>query len=216
MKSNEVCEQAWSKIASHFSEFKMLKNGKILKRVSSNKDLNFFISFQVSRKNYEYSIQFSVHFFIESKRMKKEGVNNGVVYGGELKTIINRGRSFRWFELSGASYQHSVEEVTQLLKHYILPICNDFEDIESSIDTVLEKNNTSTDLFYYVYCFGGKEKAERCLQNFINHSSLKKKYKAFYKSLENSEKDKIDIYHSEFVGANMIKFAYLNGIKISQ
>lgn len=24
----------------------------------------------------------------------------------------------------------------------------------------------------------------------------------------------IDIYHSEFVGVNMIKFAYLNGIKI--
>lgn len=96
-----------------------------------------------------------------------------------------------------------------------MPICDDFEDTESSIDKILEKKHRSLDVFYYIYFFGGKEKAERYLQDFISQSSLKNKYIAFYKSLENIAKDYIDIHHSEFVGANMIKFAYLNGIKIS-
>lgn len=214
IKSKDLCKQAWNEIASHFPEWKTIKNGQTMKKVYKNKDLTFFVDFQVNRKNYACSIQFSVHFFIESKRMKKDGVNNGIVYGGELESLINRGRGYRWFELAGGSYQYSIDEIVHLLKKYILPICDDFEDIESSIDTILEKNNRSIDLFYYVYCFGGKEKAERYLQDFINNSSLKNKYKAFYKSLDNIAKEHIDIYHSEFLGANMIKFAYLNEIKI--
>lgn len=216
MKPKDICKQAWLEIGSNFPDFKMIKNGQMLKKVSKNKDLTFGIYFQANRRNYAYSIQFCVHFSIESKGMKKEGINNGIVYGGELETLINRGRSFRWFELAGASYSYSVEEVIQLLKHYILPICDDFEDTESSIDKIFEKKHRSPDVFYYVYFFGGKEKAKRYLQDFISQSSLKNKYIGFYKVLESIPKDYIDIHHSEFVGANMIKFAYLNGIKISQ
>lgn len=216
MKPKDICKQAWIEIGSNFKDFKMIKNGQILKKISKNKDLTFFICFQANRRNYAFSIQFSVHFWIESKDMKKDRINNGIIYGGELETLINRGRSFRWFELAGASYSYSVEEVIQLLKLYIIPICDDFEDTESSIDKIIEKKYRSFDVFYYIYFFGGKEKAERYLQDFISQSSLKNKYIAFYKSLENIAKDCIDIYHSEFAGANMIKFAYLNGIKISQ
>ena len=78
--------------------------------ISKNKDLTFCISFQANRRNYACSVEFSVHFLIESKAMKKDNINNGFVYGGELETLINRGRGFRRFELAGASYQYSIDE----------------------------------------------------------------------------------------------------------
>lgn len=214
MKPKEICQQAWLEIGSKFPDFKIAKNGQTLKKVSKNKDLTFLISFQANRRNYACSVEFSVHFLIESKAMKKDNINNGFVYGGELETLINRGRGFRWFELAGASYSYSVDEVIKLLKQYMIPLCDDFEDIEQSIDKILEKNNMGLDLFYYVHYFGGKDKAERYLQDFIRESKLKNKYIGFYKSLEKVPREHIDIYFSEFTGANTLKFAYLQGIEI--
>ena len=52
--------------------------------------------------------------------MIKANINNGFIYGGELESLINRGRIFRWFPLTGASYQHSVNEIIELLEKYII------------------------------------------------------------------------------------------------
>ena len=128
MQPRELCEKAWQEIASHFPNFKVTKKGQNLKKISKNKDLTFEIHFQASRYNYSCSAEFSVHFSIYSKSMIKANINNGFIYGGELESLIDRGRIFRWFPLTGASYQHSVNEIIELLEKYILPICENFED----------------------------------------------------------------------------------------
>ncbi|WP_335940220.1 hypothetical protein [Fusobacterium polymorphum] len=172
------------------------------------------MSFQSNRYNYSSSVRFSVHFLIQSKLMKKADINNGLVYGGELETIIDRGRIFHWFELAGASYQSSVNEIIELLQKYIIPICNDFEDTEANIGKILNKKAKSSSLFYYIYFFAGKEKAEQYFNKFINEDKLKSKYKGLYHSLEKLPKESIDVNISEFLGADIVKFAYLNGIKM--
>ena len=111
MQPRELCEKAWQEIASHFPDFKVTKKGQNLKKISKNKDLTFEIHFQASRHNYSCSAEFSVHFSIYSKSMIKANINNGFIYGGELESLIDRGRIFRWFPLTGASYQHSVNEI---------------------------------------------------------------------------------------------------------
>ena len=132
MKPRELCESAWEEIANNFLDFKAIKKGQNLKKVSKSKDITFEISFQSNRYNYSSSVRFSVHFLIQSKLMKKANINNGLVYGGELETIIDRGRIFHWFEIGGASYQSSVNEIIELLQKYIIPICDDFENTENN------------------------------------------------------------------------------------
>jgi len=200
MKARELCEKAWQEIASHFPDFKVTKKGQTLKKISKSKDLTFEILFQASRHNYSCSVEFSVHFSIHSKSMAKANINNGFIYGGELESLIDRGRIFRWFPLTGASYQHSVNEIIELLEKYILPICENFEDTKTNIQNILNGD--------------GKDSAEQYLNKFINQSSLKKRFKGLYHSLENVTKESIDINVDEFSGASTIKFAYLNGIKI--
>lgn len=214
MKARELCEKAWQEIASHFPDFTVTKKGQNLKKISKNKDLTFEIHFQASRHNYSCSAEFSVHFSIYSKSMIKANINNGFIYGGELESLIDRGRIFRWFPLTGASYQHSVNEIIELLEKYILPICENFEDTKVNIQNILNGDTKNIDLFYYIYFFDGKDSAEQYLNKFINQSNLKKKFKGLYHSLENVAKESIDINVSEFSGASTIKFAYLNGIKI--
>ena len=148
--------------------------------------------------------------------MIKANINNGFIYGGELESLINRGRIFRWFPLTGASYQHSVNEIIELLEKYILPICENFEDPKTNIKNILNRDAKSIDLFYYIYFFDGKDSAEQYLNKFISQSNLKKRFKGLYHSLENVAKESIDINVSEFSGASAIKFAYLNGIKIEK
>ncbi|WP_338936761.1 hypothetical protein [Fusobacterium polymorphum] len=172
------------------------------------------MSFQSNKYNYSSSVRFSVHFLIQSKLMKKANINNGLVYGGELESLIDRGRIFHWFELAGASYQSSVNEIIELLQKYIIPICNDFEDTEANIEKILNKKAKSSSLFYYIYFFAGKEKAEQYFNKFINEDKLKSKYKGLYHSLEKLPKESIDVNISEFLGADIVKFAYLNGIKM--
>ena len=68
-------------------------------------------------------------------------------------------------------------------------------------------------ILLYIF-FDEKDSAEQYLNKFINQSSLKKRFKGLYHSLENVAKESIDINVDEFSGASTIKFAYLNGIKI--
>ena len=83
-----------------------------------------------------------------------------------------------------------------------------------NIEKILNKKAKSSSLFYYIYFFVGKEKAEQYFNKFINEDKLKSKYKGLYHSLEKLPKESIDVNISEFLGADIVKFAYLNGIKM--
>lgn len=214
MKPRELCEKAWQEIAQYFPDFKSMQKGQKLKKISKNKDLTFEIYFKPSRRNYAYSVEFSVYICIHSTAMKKADINNGIAFDGELESIIDRGRNYRWLQFAGASYPLSIHEIVELIQEHILPIFEDFEEFKSHFEKILIKGCKNFSLFYYVYFFGGKEKAEQYLHQFIEQSPLKNKYKGFYRSLINLPKENIDIHLSEFIGADIIKFAYLNGIEL--
>ena len=69
-------------------------------------------------------------------------------------------------------------------------------------------------LLYYIYYFGGKNKAQQYFNRILKVNKFKNKYISFYESLKSMPEENIDLNYSEFSGANMIKFAYLNGIEI--
>ena len=85
--------------------------------------------------------------------MAKANINNGFIYGEELESLIDRGRIFRWFVLTGASYQYSINEIIELLRKYILPICENFEDTKTNIENILNRDAKNIELFYYIHFF---------------------------------------------------------------
>ena len=215
MKPRELCEKAWQEIASSFPEFKMVSKGQKLKKISKNKDLTYEIYFQANRNNYGCSVEFIPHIAIYSKDMKKSNINNGFVYGGELGTLLGR-TPWKWRQLAGASYKYTVEEISGLIRDYIIPIFDDFEDAETNIEKILNGKVNVHNLLYYVYHFGGKVKAQQYFNKILKEDRLKNKYVGFYNQLKELRKEDISLDISEFNGAILIKFAYLNGLEIEE
>ena len=67
-----------------------------------------------------------------------------------------------------------------------------------------------------MYYFGGKNKAQQYFNKILKENKLKNKYISFYESLKSMPLEDINLNYSEFSGAIMIKFAYLNGIEIEK
>ena len=181
-----LCEEAWQEIASHFPDFKVLSKGQKLKRAAKDKDIFFEMYFQANRYNNKDSVEFIPHIGIYSKSIKRAGINNGFIYGGDLGSLSSR-KPHAWWQLAGASYKYTVEE-----------------------------NCTSESLLYYIYYFGGKNKAQQYFNRILKVNKFKNKYISFYESLKSMPEENIDLNYSEFSGAIMIKFAYLNGIEIEK
>ena len=150
MKPRELCEKAWQEIASSFPDFKIIGKGQELKKLSKNKDLTYEICFQANRYNNECSVEFIPHIAIYSKDMKKSKINNGFVYGGEMGTLTGR-TPCKWWQLAGESYKYTVEEISGLIRDYIIPIFDDFEDTETNIENILNGKLTVHNLLYYIY-----------------------------------------------------------------
>ena len=125
-----LCEEAWQEIASHFPDFKVLSKGQKLKRVAKDKDICFEIYFQANRYNNKDSVEFIPHIGIYSKSIKRAGINNGFIYGGDLGSLSSR-KPHAWWQLAGASYKYTVEEVSNLIKIHVIPIFNYFEDTQA-------------------------------------------------------------------------------------
>ena len=215
MKPRELCEKAWQEIASSFPDFKIIGKGQELKKLSKNKDLTYEICFQANRYNNECSVEFIPHIAIYSKDMKKSKINNGFVYGGEMGTLTGR-TPCKWWQLAGESYKYTVEEISGLIRDYIIPIFDDFEDAETNIEKILSGKVNVHNLLYYIYHFGGKDKAEKYFNKILKEDKLKNKYVSFYNQLKGIPKEEVSMERSEFNGADLIKFAYLNGFEIEE
>ena len=111
--------------------------------------------------------------------MKKANYHNGFVYGGELGSLLNR-KTWQWWQLAGASYQYTVDEVSKLLEEHIIPIFDDFEDTESNIEKFIDGDIINHNLLYYIYHFGGKAKTLLHLIRYFPSASLSNDYKSQY------------------------------------
>ena len=109
-----------------------------------------------------------------------------------------------------------MEEVSELIKIHIIPIFDYFEDTQANIDRIISGSCMSDSLLYYIFYFGGKNKAQQYFNKILKENKLRNRYISFYESLKMMPPENINLNYSEFSGAIMIKFAYLNGIEIEK
>ena len=118
--------------------------------------------------------------------------------------------------MAGASYKYTVEEISGLIRDNIIPIFDDFEDTETNIENILNGKMAVNNLLYYIYHFGGKDKAEKYFNKILGEDKLKNKYISFYNTLKEMPTEEICLERSEFNRADLIKFAYINGLEIEE
>ena len=147
--------------------------------------------------------------------MEKANIHNGFVYGEDLGLLLNK-KEWHWYQLAGASYQYTVDEVSKLCKKYVMPLFEGFEDTERNIEKLIGGDINNHDLLYYIYHYGGKDKAQQYFNKIIKNSELRSMYIDFYNQLKEIPKENISLGVSEFYRSTMIKFAYINGIIIEE
>lgn len=229
LKPREIFLKACGKIAECFagSGFEPVQKGQILKRTSKDKDVTFEIWFQSSFRNDKSYIAIRPHIRITSKQLKQwetlQGLTRekGGIFGMTNIGHITAFQNYKEWNLAGLSFENSVKEIIELLKNYALPLFEIFETKENAIallsnDEFQFNKWTKKDFacLPFMICFATKEQAEKYFDYCIKNCNLMGRVKGFYKELENAEK--IDLNHSEFYGADIIKLAFVNKLKLLQ
>jgi hypothetical protein len=227
MKPKEVFINGCAKIAKAFVEngFKPLKKGQILKKISIENDIYSEIYFQTSQRNYSASVSIMPHISIYSTKLKKweteqrkNEKSSGLIYYNSIG-YISPYNCFKEWNLAGLSFDKNIQEIIRDINLYIIPIINIFDNKINAIE-YLKTNGTQFNKWTkksllpmaFMICFGGKETAEIFLKDYIKSDKLGNRVNGFYKELET--KEDINVNYVEFVGADKIKLAFINGIKI--
>lgn len=207
------------------SGFKMLQKGQTLKKVSVNKDVYFEIYFQSSNRNSNWDITILPHINIYSKNLKDWQIkqtgnqhSQGMVYSNTLGYISPCG--YRNWNVAGMNSILEINHIADLINKYALPIFNLFEDIQTAIN-FLKLNGTQFNkhcekslmpLDFLIY-YAEKVESEQFFNNFIKSCSYKGKILSLYKELETN--NNINLNYAEFYGANKVKLAFINELKIN-
>ncbi|MHC6204042.1 DUF4304 domain-containing protein [Breznakiellaceae bacterium SP9] len=227
MKPKEIFINGCSEIIKAFAGygFKPLKKGQLLKKISADNDIYSEIYFQTSDRNNSAYVSVFPHLSIYSNELKKWKIepmknetSDGLIYRNSIG-YISPYNTFKEWNLAGATFNQSIQEIIRDINLYIIPIIDIFDNKTNAIE-YLKTNGTqfnkwtkkSLDPMDFMICFGGKETAEIFLKDYIKSDKFGNRVKGFYKELET--KENIDVNYIEFVGANKIKIAFINGIKI--
>ncbi len=216
MKPNEILLKGCEEIARHFPDFKATQKGRLLKKKSQDKNIEFEIYFDTSARNYSGSVSIipTVSMYYGKERKLIEGKNIG---------YFTPHQTYKEWNLAGLSFEPSVKSIVEQLSLHILPIFNLFEETIQAIDFLINKGTKynayikeeSLMPFYFVFDFGGKEKAEIFLNNFVRNCPYKGRFYDAYKTLKTVPKEYIDVNRSSFVGEAILKFAFLNDVHLN-
>ncbi|ASK32439.1 hypothetical protein CEY12_21165 [Chryseobacterium sp. T16E-39] len=225
MNTKTIFLKTCNEISDKLETFKTFEKGQRIRKISIDKDLYCEVYFQSSSKNTSSYIQILPHIAIFSKELKKwqiEHTNNENVQGlifGEQIGYLTPHKNWQEWNLADLSFEKSIHEITDQIKQYILPIFNLFSTKEKAIE-FLKINGTKFNPYSeysllpldFLLCFAEKETAQKFFNDFMNTCSYKSKIINLYQQLET--KEEIDLNYSEFTGANKVKLAFINGLKI--
>ena len=222
-EKEKVLQEATSRITENLSahSFVLQPKGKSIVKYSTDKDVKLEIFFQVNRQSRAIDLEVLPHIEISSKQLKKwqqsEKFPNstGVIFHSFLGYISPKKPKYNW-TIAGLSQKNAVNEITEIILKYALPIFDLFDNPNSAVDflAVNGQFNKYTDYSLmpldFMICFASKEQAEQ----FFNHCPFKGKIIGLYRELENCSN--IDLISSELLEADKVKLAYKYGLKINK
>jgi hypothetical protein len=226
METKVIFLNACNEICNKLDNFKSLQKGQTLKRVAQDKDIFFEIYFQTSYRNNKSYIQVLPHINIYSKQLKKWCVkqtqneySSGIIFGGQLGQLTPYNQWKEW-NIAGMNYNKSIMEISDNIQKHINPIFDIFNQKDKAID-FLTNSGTKFNLWAenvltpldFMLCFADKQRSEIFFNNFIDNCNYKGKIISLYQTLP--KETNIDLNYSEFVFADRIKLAFVNGLKIN-
>ena len=224
MTPREIFLNGRNEIAANFTDFKPTQKGQKLTKLASDKEILFEIYFSSSMRNYSGSVSILPQVAIYCKRLKKLmqeelPYSTDLVFVSYLSYLTPRSQ-FRDWQLAGASFEPSVQEISAAIKDYALSIFELFEDKRKAVEFMTQrgakfnKNLSAFDLrpIYFVYYFGGKDAAETFFNVCLSDCIYKERFYKLYEELANGAE--ADFSRSSFWSDTEAKFAFLKGLRI--
>ncbi|WP_297880397.1 hypothetical protein [uncultured Campylobacter sp.] len=175
-------------------------------------------------RNYSGSVSILPQIAIYCKRLKKL-MQEELSYSTDLVFVSHLGyltprKQFRDWQLAGASFEPSVQEISAAIKDYALPIFELFEDKRKAVEFMTQcgakfnKNLSAFDLcpIYFVDYFGGKDAAEAFFNICLSDCTYKGRFYKLYEELANGAE--ADFSRSSFWSDTEAKFAFVKGLRI--
>jgi hypothetical protein len=226
VKPRELFLEACRDIAAALSGegFRTLARGQSLKRTSPNRDLTYEIYFQSSSHNDASSITMLPHLTIRSKAVKKwwseqhpDQRPDDLVFTGQLG-YLSSGESWTSWNVSPANRSAAIQEISELLLEFGIPIFRLFDDVPGAILHLRTQGasfnphmkNDSLAPLPFVLGFGTQDDAQAFFRLHVEACTYAHRIFELYESLANASK--IDLSYSEFHQADNVKLAYLHGL----
>ncbi|STZ63951.1 Uncharacterised protein [Moraxella lacunata] len=229
MTPKEIFIQGCQTIASQFPDFKATRQGRTLSRKSQNHLLEFSISFETSRRNYSGSVTIMPYIAICPTKAFKEQLSSYQLldddlcfYSNHLGYINPRQEYYEW-NLAGASFHHSVDEISKQIKQYVLPIFELFENPQSAIEFLINHGTKfhahiktlDYSPVYFILGLGTKAQINEFIIHYIKSSGYKGKFIRAYQTLKALPKEHIAATSSSFVGEIILKDMIINDIDMT-
>jgi hypothetical protein len=224
MTPREIFLNGCAEIAANFTDFKPTQKGQKLTKLASDKEILFEIYFGSSMRNYSGSVSILPQVAIYCKRLKKL-MQEELSYSTDLVFVSYLGyltprKQFRDWQLAGASFEPSVQEISAAIKDYALSIFELFEEKQKAVEFMMRrgakfnKNLSAFDLrpIYFIYYFGGRDAAEAFFNVCLSDCTYKGRFYKLYEELANGAE--ADFARSLFWSDTEAKFAFVKGLKI--
>jgi|GEM_PF-530483 len=229
MQTKEMLQTGCQKIAEQLQPFgfKSTQKGQLLKKISRDKKLKFEIYFQSSTKNWSGNVSILPQILVSSdplKKWQKEKYNcdneNGVIFSTKLENLTPLKNKNHDWNITLTNQENVIPKLIELIKTYVLPVFEKFEDIEKVITEISEdglKLNEHFDSKHqnlpidFLCFFGTQDLAQYAFDNYLKEQKLFGNAKRVFDELKKSEH-----YSNKFVTDITMKSAYFNEFKINE
>lgn len=225
MDSKIVFLNSCNEIATQLGDFKIYEKGRRLKKVASDKDIFFEITFQTGFNNHSSHIMINPSMAIYSKSLKKWQIENiksefctGLIYANHIGYITPLQTWKKW-NLAGLSLEKSISEIVKNIQKFVLPIFEIFDAKETAVEFLKNKGTKfnpycedSLGPLAFLLCHADHDTSELFFNHYIENSINKEKIISFFEKLKTDRE--IDLNHSEFVDAAHIKLAFINNLSL--
>lgn len=204
--------------------FQGLAKKRTTEKVSVDRDCELEVDLSPSQYNWGGSVALRPSVSIFSKKLRQwQKLNtpilkpNGLIFYSSLLDFTRR-EAHEW-NLGGANYRSTIEDVVQMFQSLVLPVFALFEHMEDAVVSLLATEaqfypgmGKTLSPLSFMLCFATHAKAEQFFNDTVNSFSYQKRFDALYQELKTLPREEINVMHHEFIGAGEAKLTFLHGL----
>ena len=210
-----------------YDKKKIIQNGQTIKLLSLDNDHYLEIHFQTIRNSGNY-ITITPNISIKSKCVKSFEIQKfankyaeGLIFYEQIGYVLPR-KEYKSWDVGESNIKNVITEILSIFNTYVIPFFQMINTKRSLYSLIIEKSLAINDYstpslkpLLYILANNQNEDATKALNEFFKskNPALKNSALSLIEKMESEQS--IDIQTNEFQDANIIKIAYIMGIRIN-